>query len=626
MNAAFRRAGARPSTGLSPPGVEARPAAMQLHTDVPSSSRQPGTLIALIRDSLAGPARDTLVERTADGGWTHLTNVDVLQRADAIARALRERGIATGDRVALMSPNRVDWIVANLGILLGGAVTVPIYATQALDQVQYILDDAEARVLFVDTGATAARLREAGIMVPVIVFDDAGEGPETLAGTIARGLAPAANAPSAPADVSPDALAVLIYTSGTTGTPKGVMLSHGNLASNAFDAFSLCADTILPGDPVLSALPLAHIYEHLNILGYLIRGAVIYVNRRIDALLEDLRAVRPVAMFGVPRIFERVYAGILTRAREGGGVRAKLIPWAFETGRRYQRALAETGRTGALDRLQYALARALVLGKVRGILGCDRLRFFGSGSAALHTDIAYAFAAAGISIVEGYGLTECSPVVTANDVHGPRIGTVGRAIPNVEIRLAEDGELLVRGPNVMQGYYHRPEETSAILHDGWLATGDVATIDADGYVRIVDRKKEIFKTSGGKYVAPARVESAILRSPYVAQVVVLGNGQTHPAALISPNWPALRAALGLAADVPASELATRPDVRTFLRDEAARTTADLASFEQIRWIGVLPQDLSIDDGELTPTLKVKRRTVESRYLGLIPEFAQGRNA
>lgn len=582
----------------------------------------PQTLIALVRGSLGGSVRDTLAERDDTGGWTRLTNAELLQRAECVALALRDRGIAPGDRVALMSPNRSDWIVANLGILLAGAVTVPIYATQALDQVQFILRDAAARTLFVDTAATAEQLRAAGIAIATVVFDDGADAEATLAGLIARGTALASVAPGALPESAPNDLAVLIYTSGTTGIPKGVMLTHANLTSNAVDAFSLVADIVLPGDPVLSVLPLAHIYEYTNILGYLLRGATIFVNRRTDALIADLRAVRPVAMFGVPRIFERIYAGILTRAREAGGIRAKLVPWAFDAGRRFQRRVAERGHASPLLRLEYALARALVLRNVRPLLGCDRLRFFGSGSAALHADIAYAFAAAGITIVEGYGLTECSPVVTANDVRRPRIGTVGRPIPHVEIRLAGDGELQVRGPNVMLGYYHHPAETRAVLHDGWLATGDIATIDAQGYVRIVDRKKEIFKTSGGKYVAPARVESAILRSPYVAQVVVLGDGQTHPAALISPNWPNLRGALGLPANAAPSELATRPDVRAFLRAEAVRTTADLAPYEQIRWIGILAHDLTIDDDELTPTLKIKRRTVEARYAGLIPEHAQ----
>jgi long-chain acyl-CoA synthetase len=398
------------------------------------------------------------------------------------------------------------------------------------------------------------------------------------------------------------------------------MLSHGNVASNAWDAFSLIPDVIQPEDPVLSVLPFAHIYENTNMFGYFVRGAAVYVNHRVELLLDDLRSVRPVAVFVVPRIFERTYAGILAKSRAAGGVRAKLVPWALEVGARYKRAELDGVPAPPLLRAAYALAHALVLSKVRGQLGCDRLRFFVSGSASLHLDIALIFAGADMAIMEGYGLTECSPIVTVNRPGAARLGTVGPPIPNVELRLADDGEILVRGPNVMQGYYHRPDETREMIHDGWLATGDIGTIDADGFLRVVDRKKEIFKTSGGKYVSPARVENAIARSPIVAQVAVFGSDRPHPAALISPNWPALRAALGLPDDVPPAELARRQDVRDFIAAECARETADLASYEQIRWAGVLPRDLSIDEGELTPTLKVKRRVVEARYAGLIDEW------
>ena len=582
-----------------------------------SAADVPRTLVALARRALGGDERDALVERDPGGRWSALTNRELLRRADAIAAALRARGIAPGDRVALMSPNRCDWIVAHLGILFAGGVSVPIYATQPLDQVAYILEDAGARFLFVDTRELAERLHAAGIRVETVAFDGDPDDATTLPALIARGAALEPGGGTGPA---PDDLAVLIYTSGTTGTPKGVMLTQANLASNVVDAFSLVTGIVLPGDPVLAVLPLAHIYEHTNVFGHLWRGATVYLNTRIEGLLDDLRDVRPVAMFGVPRIFERMYAAILDRARSGGAVRARLVPWAFGVGRRYCRARADGASAGPAQRLAYALAHALVLRKVRPLLGCDRLRFFGSGSAALQTDVAFAFAGAGITIVEGYGLTECSPVVTANDVRAPRIGTVGRTIPNVEVRVAADGELEVRGPNVMRGYYHDPETTAAVLRDGWLATGDTATIDGDGFVRIVDRKKEIFKTSGGKYVAPSRVETAILRSPLVAQAVVVGSDRPHPAALIAPNWTTLRSALGLPPDAPPAELAARSDVRAILIAECVRATAALGSFEQIRWIGVLPHELTVEGGELTPTLKVKRRIVEERYAGLVPEF------
>jgi long-chain acyl-CoA synthetase len=581
-------------------------------------------LVDLVRGALGGHDRPVLHERDAGGAWAALRASEVLARADAIAAALRERGLAPGDRVALMSPNRVDWIVANLGILFAGCVSVPIYATQALDQVNYILEDSGARALFVDTPAAATRLRGAAIPLEPIVFDAPVDVPESLPALIARGRVLHAADPHAlertAAALGPDDLAVLIYTSGTTGTPKGVMLSHRNVASNAWDAFSLIPEVIGPEDPVLSVLPFAHIYESTNMFGYFVRGAAVYVNRRIESLLDDLRSVRPVAVFVVPRIFERTYAGILAKARDAGGLKAKLVPWALGVGMRYKRAELDGVAAPPLLRAAYALAHALVLSKVRGQLGCDRLRFFVSGSASLHLDIALIFAGADMKIMEGYGLTECSPIVTVNRPGAARLGTVGPPIPHVEVRLGADGEILVRGPNVMLGYYHKPDETNEMLRDGWLATGDIGALDPDGFLRVVDRKKEIFKTSGGKYVSPARVENAIARSPFVAQVAVFGSDKPHPAALISPNWPALRVTLGLPDDAPPAELALRADVRDFIAAECARETADLASYEQIRWAAVLPRDLSIDEGELTPTLKVKRRVVETRYAALVGEW------
>jgi long-chain acyl-CoA synthetase len=576
------------------------------------------TLVDLVRSALAGPDRPLLFERDSDDRWTALGTVEVLARVMAIAATLRDRGLAPGDRVVLMSPNRVDWILANLGILFAGGVTVPIYATQALDQVRYIIADSGARALFVDSLEVAERLRAASITLDPIVFDAPAGERDSLAAVIAHGRRLHAALPA----IAADDLAVLIYTSGTTGTPKGVMLSHSNVASNAHAAFDLMADVIRPNDPVLSVLPFAHIYENTNVFGYLLRGAAVYVNRKIERLLDDLRSVRPVIVFVVPRIFERTYAGIIAKSRAAGGLKAKLVPWALFVGRTYQRAQLEGTPRMPLLRLQFALAHALVLSKLRAQLGCDRLRYFVSGSAALHRDIALSFEAAGMPIMEGYGLTECSPIVTANRPGESRPGTVGRPIPGVEVRLAGDGEILVRGPNVMQGYYHLPADTAETISDGWLATGDVGTLDADGYLRIVDRKKEIFKTSGGKYVSPARVEAAVGRSPFVAQAIVFGNGRPHPAALISPNWVAVRSRMKLAADIPAAELAARDDVRRFISAECARKTADLASFEQIRWAGVLPRDLTIEDGELTPTLKVKRRIVEARYGSLVVEFSQ----
>ncbi len=573
------------------------------------------TLPALIRRSLARPRAGALVERV-DGKWTPTSAGELLTRCANLACAIRDAGLSAGDRVALIAADCVNWIVSDFGTLFAGCVVVPIFPTQAADQVQYILQNSEAKLIFVDTEAAAERLRRLAMQLPrLVVFESAGG--ESLSSFEARGAEVRAQRPEWPqafeAQISPDDLAVLIYTSGTTGEPKGVMLSHYNLGFTAQSSFSHAFDVIAPESDVLSVLPFSHIYEHCILYGYMLAGVHHHISHHVDELLADLREVRPVSMTAVPRIFERVLAGIATKAKVHGGLRAKLIPWALETGREYMTAKTQKKSVNALLALQYRIARALVLKKLRPMLGLDRLRFFVSGSAALHFDTAMTLLAAGIPIVEGYGPTECSPVITVNVSEDNHYGTVGKPIPGVEIKIAEDGEVLARGPNVMMGYYKNPEATAQAMEGGWYHTGDIGAIDAEGYLRITDRKKELFKTSGGKFIAPARVEGAIKRSVYINQVMLVGDSRPHPVALVSPNWDLLRMELNIAANVPVQDLEHRPDVVEFLTREVRRNTDDLAKFEQVRKIVVLPRELTVENGELSPTLKVKRRVVEARY-------------
>jgi long-chain acyl-CoA synthetase len=594
-------------------------ASMTNMSEMTAAARAQRTLIDLFAQSASGVERPMLAERTVAGDWTITGSRALRERVEATALGLRAAGVGVGDRVAIMSPNRVDWIVANLAILHAGGVVVPLYATQAPDQVAHILADSEARLLFIDTARARDALLAKGLRLPHAVTFERGGG--DLAALEAAGRAAATLEPRAleaiAAQVAADDLAVLIYTSGTTGQPKGVMLTHRNIASNAVDAFTIIADLIRPGDRVLSILPYAHIYESTNIYGYFLCRAAVYVNAKIENLLDDLRAVEPVMVLAVPRIFERVLVAIVSKAKSAGGVRAKLVPWALETGREYMRAKTAGKAVNASLALRYRLAHVLALKKIKPALGLAKLKFFGSGSAPLHPDTALTFKGFGALISEGYGLTECSPVVTVNTPLNPAIGTVGSVIPNVEIKLAEDGELLVRGPNVMKGYYHDSEATDRAITDGWLHTGDIATIRSDGHVRIVDRKNELFKTSGGKYIAPARIESALLRSIYFNQAMVFGVGRAHPAALISPNWSTVRAELHVSESFSPRELCERPDVVRFITAEAHRQTSDLATFEQIRTVGILARDLSIEAGELSPTQKIRRRVVERFYAGLI---------
>jgi long-chain acyl-CoA synthetase len=544
----------------------------------------------------------------------------VHRRAAAVAHALRRRGIGPGDRVAIVAGNRVDWLVADYAILYAGAVVVPAFATSAADQLRFILADSETKLVFAADAAAAKTLREAcgDATPPLVLFDSSGEdGFEALVaeGSALHDADPAAVARFADG-IGVDELAVLIYTSGTTGQPKGVMLSHRNLVANVTSAFDPRYSGIARGDVALSVLPFAHIFEHTVALGYLYDGAAHYVSTP-ECLLEDLLALRPMHAAFVPRIFERLLAGIVGKAQSAGGLRARLVPWALEVGTAYERA-RHAGETPApMLRARYALAHALVLRKIKPLLGLDRVKFVVSGSAPLHKDTALALAAMGIRICEGYGQTETAPVVTVNRPDDVVLGSVGAPIAGVELKIADDGEILVKGPNVMLGYYHVPREEQPFTADGWLCTGDIGYLDARGHLSITDRKRELFKTSGGKWLSPARIETAIKRSVYVAQVMVCGNDRPHPAALVAPNWELVRRELGLPAQTPTPVLARRDDVRALLVREVEAHTADLAKYEQVHRVAILPRELTIEDGELSPTLKVKRRVVEQRYAALL---------
>jgi len=574
------------------------------------------TLPAFIAEHLSAPRPEALAERHGDR-TVALGSTEVHRRAAALAHALRARGIGRGDRVALLANNAVSWLVADFGILYAGAVVVPMFATTADDQVAFILADSEAKLLFVDDAARAAQIRAAVPNAPPVVAL-AGDGDGTLDALVRAGEAqPGGDAllPSYTAGIGENELAVLIYTSGTTGQPKGVMLSHRNVVSDVMSAFDPRDSALAGGEIGLSVLPFAHIYEHTNALGYLYNGLLHYVTTP-DHLLEDLKVIRPNYVAFVPRIFERLIAGIIGGARKGGGLKAKLVPWARAVGTEYERAVRD-GKPALLLRLRNALARRLVLHKIRPTLGLDRLVYFVSGSAPLHRDTALTLAAMGLTVLEGYGLTETSPVVTVNTPADNEIGTVGPPVTGVEVKIAEDGEVLVKGPNVMLGYYHVPAEEQPFTADGWFCTGDIGMFDARGHLVITDRKKELFKSSGGKWISPARIETAIKRSIYVGQVMAFGNNMPHPAVLVAPNWDLVRSKLEIPAETPTAQMASDERVRALMIREVMAQTADLAKYEQVMRVAVLPRDWTVEDGELSPTLKVKRRVVEQRYAEFI---------
>ena len=572
------------------------------------------TLPQLIRKALDPPRPDVLIERV-DGAWTAMPARRLLERVENVACAIREAGLAPGDRVALLAHDCVDWLVTDFGALFAGCVVVPIYPTQALDHMAHILGHSDAKMLFADSAATLERVRSSGAAIGREVrFDSHGD--DGIEAFEARGAAVRAQNADLPAAyeaaIHPDDLAVLMYTSGTTGDPKGVMLSHDNIGFDAQSALT-CGLEDHEGHNVLSVLPYSHIFEHTIAFVYLLGRVRYHICHDAVDLLSDMRDVRPEVMTAVPRIFDRVIAGVEGKAMKSGGAQSRLVPWALGVGRSYMYAKTFGGGASPWLTMRYAMASRLVLRKVRAALGLDRMRFFVSGSAAMHVDTAMTFLGLGVPILQGYGLTETSPIVSVNRLAANEYGSSGQAIPGVDVRIAADGEILTRGRHVMRGYYRDPEATAATIVDGWLHTGDVGAVDADGFLRITDRKREVFKTDAGKWISPARVEAAIKRSVFVAQVMVVGDGRPHPAALVAPNWDLLRHELALPPDLPADELAARDDVLSFVTGVVAKQTRDLASFEQVRRVIVIPHEFSVEGGELSPAMKIKRRVVEKRY-------------
>jgi long-chain acyl-CoA synthetase len=575
------------------------------------------TLPSLIRTALTEGRDGALVERVA-GEWTPTSTARLLERVENLACAIRDAGLEAGDRVALIAHNCVDWVVCDFATFFAGCVVVPIYPTQALDHTAYIIEHSGVRLIFVDGSETLARLREANVTLPrVVVLNSSGE--DGLQAFEARGAALRLANPELPAayesTLQPDDLAVLIYTSGTTGTPKGVMLSHDNLAFDAKVSLDCGFEGIEGGRDVLSVLPYSHIYEHTLIYIYLLAKVRYFICHDPGELLKDLKDVRPVEMTSVPRIFDRVLGGVKGQALAAGGLKGRLVPWALEVGREYMRAtiLSKSAPT-PWTTLQYAVAKAVVLRKIPIALGLDRVKFLTSGSAPLHIDTAMTFLAMGIPIMQGYGLTETSPVTSVSRLSANEYGAVGRPITGVQVAIAQDGEVLVRGRNVMLGYYRDSESTAVALREEWLHTGDVGEIDEAGFLRITDRKNEIFKTDTGKWISPARVEASIKRSIFIAQALVLGNGRPYPLALICPNWTLVRLELPqLPAGAAPEALAARNDVRAFLTHEVHEQTHALAGYEQVRHIIVVPREFSVEGGELSPSMKIKRRVVEKRY-------------
>jgi len=573
-------------------------------------------------DNLPNP-RAQMARR--DGRWETISSQEFLRRVAGLSTALVELGVKPGARVGLFSANRPEWHTADFAINGAGAVTVPVYFNESADRATYILKHCGAKVVFVVGTAQLRKLlnvrKELSELEQIVVADGGADVPSECLRyeTLIAGASPAdiSSYRLRASQVLPGQLASLIYTSGTTGEPKGVMLTHTNFCSNVTDVghdFQLNPAE----DVALSFLPLAHVYGRTMDYIYIFQGATLAYVESLDAVAQALLEVRPTITAAVPRFFEKIYARLVEQGSRNTGVKRMLFDWAMRVAEMSAQWRANQRRPNLVVSLQWKLADALVYRKIRMGMG-GRLRLVSSGGAPISKDLAEFFWAVGIPVYQGYGLTETSPIVSSNYPVN-RMGSSGKPIPNVQVRVAEDGEILVKGPCVMQGYYKDPEATREVLsEDGWFRTGDIGYLDKDNYLFITDRKKDLIKTAAGKFVAPQPIENALKTSPYILNAMVVGDKHKFIVALIVPN-PATLAAkaadhgIKLASN---AELAAHPWVRALIDSEVKRLTIHLAQYETIKRFALLPEDFTFDNGSLTFTLKLKRRVVEQQYAGVI---------
>jgi len=559
------------------------------------------------------------------GSWISVSSEEFLNKGNAISRGLLRLGIKPSDKIALISTtNRSEWNICDFGALQIGAQDVPIYPTSSKEDYQYILNHSESVVCFVSCADVYAKVAQIKDQVPslkhVYSFDtlsDCAHWSEVL--ELGSDESNQEEVEGYKNQVQEDDLATIIYTSGTTGKPKGVMLSHQNISAN----IRRSADRLpieMGKSKALSFLPICHIYERMLSYMYQYCGVEVYFAESLETISENLQEIHPDVMTAVPRLLEKVYDKIYAKGAALTGIKKALFFWAVNLGLVYE----PYGQNGWWYEFQLKIARALIFKKWQEALG-GKLRAVASGSAALQPRLARVFNAAGIPIMEGYGLTETSPVVSVNDFREGnfRIGTVGKPIADTEIKIAEDGEILVKGPQIMMGYYKDPELTAEVIKNGYFHTGDIGEVDKDGFLRITDRKKEMFKTSGGKYIAPQVLENALKQSRFIEQLMVIGENQKMPAALIQPNWEFVaewgkNKNLNLPTDLNA--LSQHPRVIDRIQKEIDLYNTKFGKWEQIKKFELTPEIWSIELGLLTPTMKMKRKVIKAHYQDLIEKI------
>ena len=572
------------------------------------------------------------IQRKVDNVYEGITYKELKVETDLFAYGLTELGLKKNDSVALISENRPEWVYADFAMQLLGIINVPLYPSLTSDSIQYILNDSESKAIIVSTGFQLNKVlkviknckhlkhiiilnehEEENGQAKILTFKQVQEkgkdrkkkNPELLKKTSG--------------EIKENDVCTIIYTSGTTGEPKGVILTHKNIISNvnaALEIFPITKDDIF-----LSCLPLCHIFERMA--GYytaFAAGCTIYYAESIEKVATNLQEAKPTLMTSVPRLFERIQSRIIKNVESQSATKQKIFYWALDIGKKYS-AAKKTGAVPFALSAKHKIADKLVFKKLRERTG-GRLRFFISGGAALSKELGEFFEAVGLQIVEGYGLTESSPVITANKPDDYKFGTVGKPLPGVEVKIASDGEILARGPNIMQGYYKKKKETEETIVNGWLHTGDIGVFDTDGFLMITDRKKHLFKTSAGKYIAPTPIENIFLSSKYIDQFVLIGDRRMFLSALIVPDYEALKeyADAHKITYTNESELTSNEKIYKLIEDDMSKLQKKLANYERVRKFALLDKPFTIETGEITPSLKIKRKVVEEKYNNLIEQM------
>jgi len=583
------------------------------------------TLAHLFLNTVRSYPKDNLMLYKKNGRYLPISTAELEKKVTYLALGLNNIRLSKGDKLIIISENRPEWVMTDLAVVCQGGLTVPIYTSLTSSQAEYIIQDSEASIVVVSDQWQREKIEEIKNRLNKVKYfitfeEEAISGYLNFSELLKIGEKVFLEKPGRFEEmifsVAPEDEASLIYTSGTTGVPKGVILTHHNFISNVKTCVSMF--DITSRDTVLSFLPLSHVLERMVMFAYLYAGATIGFAESVEAVAQNLLEVRPNIMVSVPRVFEKIYARVMDSILSGSPLKRKIFFWAQKVGKKYGQRKLLGAKISPWLKVKRSLAHKLVFSKIIERTG-GRIRFFISGGAPLSKDIAEFFYSIGLVIYEGYGLTETSPVLAVNRPGALKFGTVGRPIPEVEIKIAEDGEILARGPNIMKGYYKKEAETREALKGGWFHTGDIGYLDEDGFLVITDRKKDIIVTSGGKNVAPQAIENLLKTSPYISNVVVIGDRRKFISALIVPNFEKLEE-LARAKNVKFNnrkDLVSRREIIDFIKGEVDRATVNLASYEKIKKIALLERELEIEKEEITPTLKVKRTSIENRYRELI---------